>query len=532
MKFLYPLAKRFIAGYDFKSAKPKIKRLMDQGYEVSIDYVGELSKTHEDTLEAKRQYVDIINFYRDVKIDVSIKPTQLGLNINPYISYKNIQEIAKLAKKFGHTIRLDMEDATVTELTRNLAVSLNKKYGNVGVAIQANLHRTPEDLKHLIEHDVSVRLVKGAYKENAKIAHQKRVDINTAFFDRAVTLAVGLSFGMYENRPALGTHDEDLLKEVIEILPDPKQFDYEFLYGVRRDIQKRLKKEGKTVRIYVPFGVNWLPYCLRRLREFKNLTFIMKNILSEWARSVSDFYSDGRDDDDASVKIINNFLTQGDFEKVVSSASDLGRQTLVINEAEPLMGLDSIVGKNKDKIIEAAKLLNTPAQQIFDPNATKNLKMDTMIYRFEGKKTFLHHDKHRRPEREWACVFYLEEPEEGGEIVFPYYDSSGGATHNIATDKCTQRFANKKYVIADQDLNNFIIDNKNKLLSVKPAPNLALIIETTDPRSWHYVCPVIKGTRSAIAMFWARGEGGLTREGGSMKSATGNNNEKMVEPNI
>ena len=521
MKFLYPLAKRFIAGYDFKSAKPKIKRLMDQGYEVSIDYVGELSKTHEDTLEAKRQYVDIINFYRDVKIDVSIKPTQLGLNINPYISYKNIQEIAKLAKKFGHTIRLDMEDATVTELTRNLAVSLNKKYGNVGVAIQANLHRTPEDLKHLIEHDVSVRLVKGAYSEDKEIAQQNPHDIGESFFHYAARL-----YSSKSNKPAIATHDEELLEDVEELLPSPDYFDYEFLYGVRRDIQKRLKKEGKTVRIYVPFGINWLPYCLRRLREFKN-------ILSEWTRSVSNFYSDEHDehDDGAPVKIINNFLTQGDFEKVVSSASDLGRQTFVINEAEPLMGLDSIVGKNKDKIIEAAKLLNTSAQQIFDPNATKNLKMDTMIYRFEGKKTFLHHDKHKRPEREWTCVFYLEEPEEGGEIVFPYYDSSGGATHNIATDKCTQRFANKKYVIDDQDLNNFIIDNKNKLFSVKPAPNMAAIFEC-NARSWHYVCPVIKGTRSAIPMFWSREEGGLTREGGSMKSATGNTNEKMIEPNI
>ena len=274
MRLLYPLVKRFIAGRSFDSAKPKIQKLIDEGYEVSIDYLGELSKTIEDCERAKDQYIEIINYYKNQKINISIKPSQLGLLINPVVSYKHIYLLAGMAKHRGHTIRLDMEGSRVTELTRNLAISLNKKHKNVGVAIQANLIRTSEDLKLLIEHNVSVRLVKGAYKESPDIAYQKEIDINAAFFDYAATL-------VNENKPAIGTHDENLLKEVIEILPDSKQFDYEFLYGIRRDLQKSLLEGQYCVRVYVPFGTDWLPYTLRRLREWKNLKFVIRNIFKE-----------------------------------------------------------------------------------------------------------------------------------------------------------------------------------------------------------------------------------------------------------
>tara|TARA_R110002074_G_scaffold53283_2_gene133883 strand:- start:57 stop:893 length:837 start_codon:yes stop_codon:yes gene_type:complete len=274
MKLLYPLAKRFIAGHDFDSAKPRIQKLIDEGYEVSIDYLGELSSTVLDCERAKNQYVEIINFYKLQKIDISIKPSQLGLSIHPLLSYEHIEFLVKMAKLRGHTIRLDMEDSSVTELTRNLAISLNKKYGNVGVAIQANLLRTPQDLKLLIENNVSVRLVKGAYKEAPEIAHQTQTNINLAFFDCVASL-------VNENKPAIGTHDQELLEDVTEILPNPKQFDYEFLYGIRRDIQKGMRDEGYKVRVYVPFGEDWLPYTLRRLREWKNLKFVIKNIFKE-----------------------------------------------------------------------------------------------------------------------------------------------------------------------------------------------------------------------------------------------------------
>ena len=267
MNFLYPLAKRFIAGHDFNSAKPSIKKLMDEGYQVSIDFIGEDSKTYSQCEKAYEQYLEIIDFYKDTTVNMSIKPTQLGLNINPYLSYIFVRKLAKRAAEHGHTIRLDMEDVNVTTLTRNLAISLNEKYGNVGVAIQANLHRTKADVDHLIDHDVSIRLVKGAY----------RGDLTT---EDTLTRFYSLAWYLKErnaNKPAIATHDEELLDKI-----DNDFYDYEFLYGIRRDLQKSLKEKGYCVRIYVPFGTEWLPYTLRRLREWKNLKFIIKNIFKEW----------------------------------------------------------------------------------------------------------------------------------------------------------------------------------------------------------------------------------------------------------
>lgn len=276
MKILYPLAKRFIAGHDFDSAKPKIKKLMDEGYEVSIDYLGELSTNVDDCKKATDQYLKIISHYWDRKIDISIKPSQLGLLINPVLSYENLNKIAKAAKRHGHTIRLDMEDSRVTEITRNQALSLNKKHGNVGVAIQANLYRTEEDLKILMDNNVSVRLVKGAYKESESIARQDELSIGSNFFHYAATL-----YSNKTNKPAIATHDEELLEDIEELIPKPEYFDYEMLYGIRRDLQKSLLQKQYRVRIYIPFGEQWLPYTLRRLKEWKNLKFVIKNVFYE-----------------------------------------------------------------------------------------------------------------------------------------------------------------------------------------------------------------------------------------------------------
>jgi proline dehydrogenase len=276
VKFLYPLAKRFIAGYNLESASGNIQRLMDEGYEVSIDYVGEDSKTQGDCLRAFQQYVKIIKFYKNKKIDISIKPSQLGLNIHPILSYSHISNLARLAKEYGHTIRLDMEGSKVTELTRNLAITLNGRFGNVGIAIQANLYRTNEDINSLMSKGVSIRLVKGAYKENKKIAYQDCFGIGAAFFDYAARL-----YANKANKPAIATHDEELLEDIELLVPNPDYFEYEFLYGIRRDLQKDLKDKGYTVRVYVPFGKKWLPYTLRRLKEWKNLSFVVKNIFHE-----------------------------------------------------------------------------------------------------------------------------------------------------------------------------------------------------------------------------------------------------------
>ena len=145
---------------------------------------------------------------------------------------------------------------------------LNKKYGNVGVAIQVNLCRTWADIDHLIKNEVSIRLVKGAYRGDAK---ESGIPLNQAFCSMAHYLKL-----QDANSPAIATHDEEILKKI-----NDKFYDYEFLYGIRRDLQKGLLDKGHKVRIYVPFGKNWLPYALRRLKEWKNLKFVVGNILKE-----------------------------------------------------------------------------------------------------------------------------------------------------------------------------------------------------------------------------------------------------------
>ena len=261
MKLLYPLAKRFIAGYDFGSAKPAIDKLIDDGYQVSIDYVGEMSTTLEDVQSAYKEYIHILDSYSN--IDISIKPSQLGLLIDsPHskdLCSTVLSQLAEHAQVTNNTIRLDMEDSRVTEDTVNLAVKCN-----VGCAIQANHPDTLTHMHTLLTHNIPIRVVKGAYKEEITNID----DIRDYFW----------LYASMEGDITVATHDEILLNEL------SYHDKFEFLYGIRRDLQKKFKDEGKLVRIYVPYGSNWLPYTLRRLKEWKNLKFVISNVIKEMLR--------------------------------------------------------------------------------------------------------------------------------------------------------------------------------------------------------------------------------------------------------
>ena len=293
MKFLYPLAKRFIAGHDFDSAIPVISKLIWDGYDVTIDYLGELSKTEEDCQNALRQYVDIIEYYGAIStpIDISIKPTQLGLLLDKVECEVRLTDLVARAYEYGMTVRLDMEDSSVTQDTIDLAVKLRKQFPNIGIALQSNLYRTEKDLTDMMYHGVSVRLVKGAYKEHITKAYKRKDLLHDTFLKQALRLVSDRcrSYYYYKNdttpTPAIGTHDEKLLDDILGYLNrfniEKHDLFIEMLYGIRRDLSSSLQKEGYCVRLYVPFGEDWLPYTLRRLREFKNLRFIISNIIKE-----------------------------------------------------------------------------------------------------------------------------------------------------------------------------------------------------------------------------------------------------------
>ena len=292
MKLLFPFAKRFIAGYDFASAIPVIQKLMDDGYQVSVDYLGELSKTEEDCERAYQQYLEIIDYYKDSRIDISIKPSQLGLKINKKLCEKYVGAIAGKAFRSGLTIRLDMEDESLIEDTIDLCLRLHKFYPNTGCAIQTNMYRTKDDLIKLLQNKVSLRLVKGAYKGNNKIAYQNKKQIEKLFLKQSLQILSDRCRSYYylkdKTTPihAIGTHDNDIIKQIIHysqtIKIKKEDFDFEFLYGIRRDIQAELLASGYNVRLYVPFGQQWLPYTLRRLKEFKNLKFVFLNVFREF----------------------------------------------------------------------------------------------------------------------------------------------------------------------------------------------------------------------------------------------------------
>ena len=293
MKLLYPLAKRFIAGHDFDSAIPVISQLMLDGYDVTIDYLGELSKTEEDCQNAQQQYIDIIEYYGSLNtpIDISIKPTQLGLLLDKVECEVRLIDLVTRAYVYGITIRLDMEDSSVTQDTIDLCLKLHKEHPNIGIALQSNLYRTSEDLTYMMEKSVPVRLVKGAYKEHINIAYQRKDILHDVFLKQALRLVSDRcrSYYHYKNDktpiPAIGTHDEQLLDDILGYLNQyniaKDDLFIEMLYGIRRDLCSSLKKQGYCVRLYVPFGTEWLPYTLRRLQEYKNLKFIISNIIKE-----------------------------------------------------------------------------------------------------------------------------------------------------------------------------------------------------------------------------------------------------------
>ena len=292
-KLIYPFAKRFIAGVDFDSAIPVISQLITDGYDITIDYLGEISKTEEQCDKALAQYNDIIFYYEMVNypLDISIKPTQLGLLLNKENCYARLNEIVHRAYLHGMTVRLDMEDSTVTQDTIDLALKLRTKFPNIGIALQSNLYRTDKDLTEMMEKGVSVRLVKGAYKEHITKAYKRKDLLHDTFLKQALRLISDRcrSYYYYKNdttpTPSLGTHDEQLLDDILGYLNrfniEKTDLIIEMLYGIRRDLSSSLQKQGYCVRLYVPFGEDWLPYTLRRLREFKNLKFIVYNIVKE-----------------------------------------------------------------------------------------------------------------------------------------------------------------------------------------------------------------------------------------------------------
>jgi len=276
---------RFVAGETMAAALPSIERIRAAGYRTTLDILGEAVRSTEAARAAANGYVAALGVLRDQGLEqnVSIKLSQMGLAIDPALARENVARILTAAAASSGFVRIDMEDHTTTDATLALWAELRPIMagsGDVGVVLQSALLRTPADADRLIAAGARIRLCKGAYREPAAVAHKDKAEVDAAYLTVARRL---LDEGNY---PALATHDDRIVDELIDHARThdiaPERFEFQMLFGVRRDLQERVLHDGWTVRIYVPMGAQWYPYFMRRLAERPaNVIFLLRSLWRE-----------------------------------------------------------------------------------------------------------------------------------------------------------------------------------------------------------------------------------------------------------
>jgi proline dehydrogenase len=277
-------ASRFVAGETLDSALAAIRKLNSKGITASLDLLGESVTNETEARESAGQYTKILDRISESRIDanVSLKLTAMGLDIDQELCIANIQNILDRARELKTFVRIDMEGSDYTQKT--LDIFYNRLYpsyrGNVGIVVQSYLYRTFSDVEQANAAGARVRLCKGAYKEPATVAYQDKKDVDDSYLRCMRSLLLD---GHY---PGIATHDERIIRETKRFANDNSiesdRFEFQMLYGVRRDLQDKLVREGFRLRVYVPFGTHWYPYLMRRLAERPaNVAFIAGNVLKE-----------------------------------------------------------------------------------------------------------------------------------------------------------------------------------------------------------------------------------------------------------
>jgi len=281
----YGFARRFIAGETTDEAIAAARVLGARGFGVSLDYLGESVATIELADQAARDYVRLIEQVVEsgVERNLSLKLTQLGLDVDRATAIDNLRRVVEAARPHGFFVRIDMENSPYTDATLDILETVwGLGYSFVGTVIQSCLLRSPGDVDRLNALGARVRLVKGAYNEPASVAHQRLDDVNAAFVTLAKTL---LDHNPY---PAIATHDPAMI-DAVKAHAEARgigrdRFEFQMLYGIRRDLQTSLLAAGYKVRVYVPFGRQWFPYFMRRLGERPaNVAFVVRGILRDRA---------------------------------------------------------------------------------------------------------------------------------------------------------------------------------------------------------------------------------------------------------
>jgi proline dehydrogenase len=274
------VSRRFVAGETLGEAVQATRVLNQRGIQVALDLLGENVSDAAEARGAARNYIDVLDSIKQHSIDanISVKLTALGLDISQDLCEQNMRMILEYARELNIFVCIDMEGSDYTERTVDITLRLHQEFSLVGTVIQAYLYRSKEDIDRLIEQGVRVRLVKGAYKEPPTIAFQDKAEVDRNYVQLMMMLLARGNF------PAIASHDEPIIDSACKFVRDhgisKSAFEFQMLYGIRRDLQDKLVKQGYNMRVYVPYGSQWYPYLMRRMAERPaNLMFVMSNML-------------------------------------------------------------------------------------------------------------------------------------------------------------------------------------------------------------------------------------------------------------
>ena len=275
-QFAKPLTRRFVAGETLAEAVEVCSKVNREGFLVSLDHLGENVSTAEEAAASTGQILSALEQIRAQGLDstVSIKLTQFGLDLSSDTALRNVEPLAERARSIGSRVEIDMESSEYVDRTLAIVTALHDRYGCIRAVIQAYLHRSEADIRMLNAKGIPVRLCKGAYQEAPEAALQQKAEVDANYLKLAKLL---LEEGHY---PALASHDDRMI--AIARGAPKERFEYQMLYGVRRDLQKRLVAEGFRLRLYVPYGDAWYPYFMRRLAERPaNLWFVLRSMVGK-----------------------------------------------------------------------------------------------------------------------------------------------------------------------------------------------------------------------------------------------------------
>ena len=271
---------RFIAGHTIEHEIGVIQRLKRENILTTVDDLGENVKSREEAAQTRDTYIRILERVAELGVGatISIKLTQFGLGISKAVTRENVDPLVARAKELATGVEIDMESSEYTDSTLDVVSQMHARHGMVRAVIQAYLRRSEADIARLSAERIPVRLCKGAYKEPASVAFQKKAEVDRNY--------VRLMHKLLERGtlPALATHDEHMVGATLSAIKErritPDCFEFQMLYGIRRDLQERIVAEGYRLRLYVPYGDAWYPYFMRRLAERPaNVMFLVKNLL-------------------------------------------------------------------------------------------------------------------------------------------------------------------------------------------------------------------------------------------------------------